>query len=745
MEADLEYPALAVAPLGGRREGARPDTLADRVPGVGGAADRNAPVEDRSAGTSRVAASPKGRYEHVGSSRVLVPDSSEAPIPSRTLNPAPAPDVAASALEWLRHLADGDRLTLLDDDALLADLRVLEEVGRLADAGRMFAAGVVAQRSDTSKGAQRLCTREGFTKPEDMIAQVTGTSTRTVRERIRQAEPLQHATTPTPGPRHGANSGNENQHDGDGPDGGGAAAPFPLLRLALRAGLLSPETANVITTALTPALELGVPPVRVREAERVLLVAALGADVITSHVSVFGHLAPDVLTEAQSSHTQARGVPLTQLMRLSRSWNRVLTQDATPVGGLADAREVRGRQEARRSLTIHPPRDGTRRIEGELLPDAAAQLERLLDAYLNPRTDSTAHSGTDTGGGTDIGGGTETRGGGRPDPRSPRQKRHDALAGVLTQAAAVPSMPLMGGGAPTLVVTTTLDQLNHPQGVAFLQGSHHEADSDVDVTVAHHTGCVGAVQRIVLGPQGRVVELGAPQRVFTAHQRRAIATRDGGCIIPGCEVPATWCEVHHVHEWQHGGPTHTDNGVTLCWHHHRNLDQLGWDIRMRDGTPWVRPPAAIDPDRRWHPAQASLHLSFEQHPPQHPDTSGEPRTGSGGSVPDAAEIHMTRVPSADGSGVRSAGGTSPPTAEPGPASTGEGTGSSSRDQMTRPTPDRRGARPTDRRGVPGVNGTSPPVSGEPPSRHRTGPLDTPDGGELRTSPDVQEHLFALSG
>ncbi|MGV2900338.1 hypothetical protein ACNPM4_01575, partial [Microbacterium sp. AGC62] len=46
-------------------------------------------------------------------------------------------------------------------------------------------------------------------------------------------------------------------------------------------------------------------------------------------------------------------------------------------------------------------------------------------------------------------------------------------------------------------------------------------------------------------------------------------------------------------------PTHTDNGVALCWHHHRTLDTSGWEIRMRHGTPHVRGPAWWDPARRW--------------------------------------------------------------------------------------------------------------------------------------------------
>ena len=87
---------------------------------------------------------------------------------------------------------------------------------------------------------------------------------------------------------------------------------------------------------------------------------------------------------------------------------------------------------------------------------------------------------------------------------------------------------------------------------------------------------------------------GGPQRVFTAHQRRAIIARDGGCVIPGCHVPAAWCEMHHAIGHAQRGPTHTDNGVLVCWFHHRTLDTSGWEIRMRDWLPETRAPSWVD-------------------------------------------------------------------------------------------------------------------------------------------------------
>jgi hypothetical protein len=111
---------------------------------------------------------------------------------------------------------------------------------------------------------------------------------------------------------------------------------------------------------------------------------------------------------------------------------------------------------------------------------------------------------------------------------------------------------------------------------------------------------------------GDIKALTVTDRVFTHWQRKAIGARDGGCIIPGCCIRAAWCEVHHVIDHAKGGPTAVDNGVLLCWHHHRTIETSGWEIRMVDGVPRVRPPTWVDPVRQWRAANRVLQRSLER-------------------------------------------------------------------------------------------------------------------------------------
>ena len=138
-----------------------------------------------------------------------------------------------------------------------------------------------------------------------------------------------------------------------------------------------------------------------------------------------------------------------------------------------------------------------------------------------------------------------------------------------------------------------------------MDGHTEGTDEPLSLTAARHIGCAGVVQRVVLGDNGRILSLGTEERVFNRYQRRSIALRDGGCIIPGCGVPAGWCEIHHVTGHAEGGPTHTDNGVLLCWYHHRFVDRNGWSIRMNRGVPEVRAPSWIDTRMLWRPVTRS--------------------------------------------------------------------------------------------------------------------------------------------
>ena len=80
----------------------------------------------------------------------------------------------------------------------------------------------------------------------------------------------------------------------------------------------------------------------------------------------------------------------------------------------------------------------------------------------------------------------------------------------------------------------------------------------------------------LLDAKGVTMKMGRARRLVTPGQRVRLAVRDGGCTIPGCTVPATWCDAHHIVPWANGGRSDLDNYALLCqrhhtWVHERNL------------------------------------------------------------------------------------------------------------------------------------------------------------------------------
>ncbi|WP_426183730.1 DUF222 domain-containing protein [Microbacterium sp. TWP3-1-2b2] len=266
----------------------------------------------------------------------------------------------------------------------------------------------------------------------------------------------------------------------------------------------------------------------------------------------------------------------------------------------------------RRHFTIGKLRDGSVPVRGELLPEVAAQLQKLIDSLLNPKAGDEGSGPTvrfrPSDDASDRADGLEPHKAKAPpaegaDLRSHAQKRHDAFATALMVASASGGMPTLGGAAPTLVVSVTAEDFAHRTGRATVEGAGY----DVPLGAADNAGCAGGIQRVLFDENGAIVAISTSARLFNATQRRAIVLRDRECLIPGCHIPADWCEIHHVEEHARGGPTHTSNGVPLCWHHHRTLDEGNWRIRMRNGLPEIRGPGWWDPYARWR----SPHLDYQ--------------------------------------------------------------------------------------------------------------------------------------
>lgn len=463
----------------------------------------------------------------------------------------------------------------LDGAELIRLVELAEHAGRYIDALRTEVAHEVDARTlrkapDNSQDS--LAHSLGYSSSYDLLQRVTLASPATVAGRIRMGKACRTQVSLL-----------------------GEELPgiFAHVGEALFQGELALDAAEVIARSLG-SLPAQVPYDHVDLAERNLVSHATGTALV-----------PGVWEDSEgnpSAGAPGMPVPTKHVRDLARGWVAVLDQDGT-----VPKEEVLNR----RFVRLGEARHGLIPIHGALLPETAAALNRMLDAINNPR------AADNTGDGSRVSRvrfvhEDEVSSDAPKDSRTADQKRHDAFATIVQVAMKHDDMPTMNGEALTLTIQVTEEDLRRTRGTAWIPDASGTL-TPVDSGAARHASCAGTMLRVTQNEHGRITSLGTAARVFNAHQRRAIMLRDGGCIIPGCGQPASWCEVHHVTEWRNEGKTHTDNGVLLCWFHHRHLDTHGWNIRMRNGTPEVKAPPWLDPDQEWRVAGSITHQ-----PPQLP-------------------------------------------------------------------------------------------------------------------------------
>jgi len=125
-------------------------------------------------------------------------------------------------------------------------------------------------------------------------------------------------------------------------------------------------------------------------------------------------------------------------------------------------------------------------------------------------------------------------------------------------------------------------------------------DEPISARTIQMMACSDGLSKIVFDKNGAVLWHGRRERYFTRAQLRALAVRDGGCVI--CGAPASWCDAHHVLEWKaDNGLTDIDNAVLLCPAHHYWLHHSAYQMSMIGGRPHLLAPFHIDPAQTWRP------------------------------------------------------------------------------------------------------------------------------------------------
>jgi uncharacterized protein DUF222/HNH endonuclease len=190
---------------------------------------------------------------------------------------------------------------------------------------------------------------------------------------------------------------------------------------------------------------------------------------------------------------------------------------------------------------------------------------------------------------------------GAHDPRSPRQRRADALTELTHHALQAGTMPRRNRVRPHITVNTTLEGLKGELGAA---ASELLPGMPVSSKTVQRLACDGTLCR-VLKADSVVVDVGRATRSVSPAQWRALKARHQTCAFPGCDRPINWTSPHHIEFWARGGPNNLPNLLPLCYYDHRLVHEGGWQVvKAGEGVKFIPPDRVIarrarGPGMRW--------------------------------------------------------------------------------------------------------------------------------------------------
>jgi hypothetical protein len=302
----------------------------------------------------------------------------------------------------------------------------------------------------------------------------------------------------------------------------------------------------------------------------------------TGHVAVirsFWHRLPDFVdietrhkAEAQLARLAGEHRP-DELAKLTDT----LTDCLNPDGDFTDVDRAR-----RRGIIIgRQDIDGMSPISGYLNPEARATLDAVLAKLAAPGMCNSADAEPCVSG-------TPSQAAIQGDTRNAAQRNHDALNAAGRALLTSGALGQHNGLPASIVVTTTLKELEAGCGKALTAGGSLLPMSDV-IRLASH-----AHHYLAIFDKGKALALYHTKRLASPAQRIVLYAKDRGCSFPGCSVPAHLCETHHCNPYA-THPVTDINDLTLACGPNHKLAEQGWTTRKNHNgdTEWI-PPAHLD-------------------------------------------------------------------------------------------------------------------------------------------------------
>lgn len=317
--------------------------------------------------------------------------------------------------------------------------------------------------------------------------------------------------------------------------------------------------------------------------------AALARGELTGeHVRIITHTMkkiPPVVDDRTraDAETDLAAVAAVQTPEALRKAAALLLELLDPDGPEPNDEDTVARREMLRNVTLGPQdADGMSDLRAKVTPEFRAYLEPIFaklaaKGMCNPDDAHPCVKGTPA---------AEVS---AADTRSLGQRQHDALMTLARGALAAGELGEHNGLPVSVVITTTLTELETAAGVAHTGGGSTVPMRDLIRMAGHARHYLSIFDDHTAVP----LHLGRTKRIASPGQRLVLHARDRGCTFPGCAIPGYLCQTHHA-ETDYGAGGHTDitNLGLACGPHNRLVTERGWTTRIRaDGrVEWIPPP-----------------------------------------------------------------------------------------------------------------------------------------------------------
>jgi hypothetical protein len=487
---------------------------------------------------------------------------------------------------------------------------VLGKVRRAVDALVVSVAGEVGRRSAPGIGVGGLARREGFSTPQEFLANTLGTSTYDAKRLIDVGSALdagQSDTDLVEGAEIQEGAANSSAGDQCAKPHSPVVAPkYRLLAAAVNSGSLGVEAAALVTRTLEsvrPVMESNL--------------ASVSSDTVALHETSAskGVVAADFIAEFLKF--ERRLVEKAQSLSL-RELRRVCERERAWISP-KDLAEKERRHREQRTLFFGEDSDGMVLLTARLDAASAAPVKAWIEAQVRHTFQQRRRNSSADG--SDV---TESQNQARAalsdverqrlreahltDDRTAGQIRVDNL--VMLARHGLDCETPTSGVKTTVVLRVDVKDLEND----LAQGECDQLSSPISVGTLRTMAVDAGVMPVVMGGDSLPLDVGRLRRYFTVAQRIALAERDGGCSW--CHAPPSFCEAHHIDWWaKDQGRSDIHNGVLLCVGCHHRIHRDGWGITLLDNEVWFQPPPI---DGRAVPARIGgrAHLSMTSYAKQ---------------------------------------------------------------------------------------------------------------------------------